>query len=60
MIQEMGSTSDKNFLPLGMNDIIKKVFGEEIELGHQQDAHEFLIMLLHSLEGSECLRKDKV
>jgi uncharacterized UBP type Zn finger protein len=38
-----------------LKDIITKVFGEEVRFGEQQDAHEFLVMLLHSLESSKCM-----
>jgi len=46
----------ENILPLGLKDIIEKVFGESVKIGEQQDAHEFLIMLLHTIEGSKCLK----
>ena len=57
LMQEMENSSYGNIYPLGLKDIIKKVFGESVEFGRQQDAHEFLIMLLHAFEGSECLKK---
>ncbi|CAI2361372.1 unnamed protein product [Moneuplotes crassus] len=59
IFDEMKNSFRDYILPMGMNDIIKKVFGEDVEIGTQQDAHEFLIMLLHSLEGSKCLNKSK-
>ena len=59
IIAEMNSQADSAALPLGLKDIISKVFGEEDFFGHQQDAHEFLVMLLHSLENSECLKNSK-
>lgn len=46
-----------NFLPLGMKDIIRKVFGEEVRFGRQHDAHEFLMILLHTFESSGCYQK---
>lgn len=56
LAQDMQSCRDEAVLPLGLKDIITKVFGEGITFGWQQDAHEFLIMLLHSLENSTCLK----
>ncbi|CAI2366468.1 unnamed protein product [Moneuplotes crassus] len=56
IIQGMAN-SGKNFLPLGMKDIIKKVFGEEVRFGRQHDAHEFLMILLHTFEVSGCYQK---
>lgn len=56
---EMKQWSTHHIFPMGMNDIIRKVFGESVEIGRQQDAHEFLIMLLHALEGSKCLSGEK-
>ncbi len=53
MMEEMENSETNSFLPLGMKDIIKKVFGEEVRIGRQQDAHEFLMILLHTLEDSE-------
>lgn len=53
-MQECGDS----ILPLGLKDVIKKSFGEHIKSGIQQDAHEFLIMLLHSFESSECLKNE--
>ena len=57
MMEEMENSETNNFLPLGMKDIIKKVFGEEVRIGRQQDAHEFLMILLHTLEDSEWYKK---
>lgn len=56
LAQDMQNCRDEAVLPLGLKDIITKVFGEGITFGWQQDAHEFLIMLLHSLENSTCLK----
>lgn len=57
MMEEMENSETNSFLPLGMKDIIKKVFGEEVRIGRQQDAHEFLMILLHTLEDSEWYKK---
>lgn len=56
IIEETEGVRDQPVLPLGLKDVINKVFGEEVTFGSQQDAHEFLIMLLHSLETSQCLQ----
>mmetsp|Transcript_2881 Transcript_2881/g.3365 ORF Transcript_2881/g.3365 Transcript_2881/m.3365 type:complete len:135 (-) Transcript_2881:761-1165(-) len=58
-MDEMVQCDQDNIYPLGLKDIITKVFGEGVESGKQQDAHEFLIMLLHTFESSECLKKTK-
>jgi ubiquitin carboxyl-terminal hydrolase 36/42 len=57
LMLEMQECGD-SILPLGLKDVIKKSFGEHIKSGIQQDAHEFLIMLLHSFESSECLKNE--
>lgn len=59
IIEETQDNNKDVIIPLGLKDIITKVFGEEVKFGQQQDAHEFLIMLLHSLEGSRCLKTSK-
>ena len=41
-----------NISPTGLKDIIRNVFGEGVRIGRQQDAHEFLIMLLHNFLDS--------
>ena len=46
----------KPLIPLGLRDITKKVFGDHFKFGLQQDAHEFLIMLLQSMESSTCIK----
>lgn len=56
IVAEMQEKNGESSLPLGLKDIISKVFGEESFFGHQQDAHEFLVMLLHSIENSKCLK----
>ena len=46
-------------VPSSLLEIIPKVFGEYTQFGLQQDAHEFLIMLLHSLHSSPCIKNKK-
>lgn len=55
--EEMQESGD-SILPLGLRDVIKKTFGETVKFGIQQDAHEFLIMLLHSFDSSEWLKNE--
>ena len=43
--------------PYGLYQIIMQVFGDASYFGFQQDAHEFLVMLLHSLEDSNWVKK---
>ena len=54
IMEEMNEKDNVN--PLGLKDIIRKIFGEGVRIGRQQDAHEFLIMLLHSFVDSECYK----
>jgi len=57
IMEEMENSETNNIFPLGIKDIIKKVFGEEVRIGRQHDAHEFLMILLHTLSDSECYKK---
>lgn len=45
--------------PISLYQIINKVFGEGLAFGLQQDAHEFLIMLLHYLQDSEWIKHNQ-
>ena len=55
LVEETENPSSQAITPTSLKDIITKVFGEDVRFGQQQDAHEFLVMLLHSLEGSKCM-----
>ena len=58
-IAEEINNSNKIWVPHGLRDILKKTFGDHIKFGLQQDAHEFLIMLLHNMQSSNWA-KDKL
>jgi len=52
-------SSSEPIVPMGLIEIMKIVFGEHVKFGLQQDAHEFLIMLLHNLSNSYCIKNKK-
>lgn len=55
LVEETKKKGCQSITPTSLKDIITKVFGEDVIFGQQQDAHEFLVMLLHSLESSKCM-----
>lgn len=58
IMQDFKDTSKQAILPLGLKDVFQKVFGEGVKFGEQQDAHEFLIMLLHKFEETKWTKAD--
>lgn len=54
--EEVKNSFNKPLVPYGLKDLIKKALGEKTKFGLQQDAHEFLIMLLHGLQSSQCIK----
>lgn len=56
--EEYKNGMSKPLIPLGLKDITKKVFGNYFKFGQQQDAHEFLIMLLQSMESSSWIKNN--
>lgn len=55
-IAEEANNTNKTLVPYGLRDIFKKTFGDHIKFGLQQDAHEFLIMLLHNIQSSKWVK----